>query len=215
MIHPASRLEVILHSRADGRSAVKSAAYCARSSYRDARIGKRFSHTRKGGLLSHEIINWSDNAEALWNAAEKAETRRNARVVRELRPSLPAELPLDAQIRLVRSFSLWLRDRYGVAIQANLHAPRFKDAALEKRLKAEKSLGSENRYSGALFDPELSNLNFHAHILMTTRQVDPKSGKFGKKTRDLDDKVKGPEEIKAIRKEWESRANAALGSTQL
>ena len=106
MIHKASRREVILHSRADGRSAVKSAAYCARASYRDARIGQRFNHTRKGGLLSHELVNWRGDAEALWNAAETAETRGNARVVRELRPSLPAELPLDAQVRLVRSFSL-------------------------------------------------------------------------------------------------------------
>ena len=85
MIHPASRLEVILHSRADGRSAVKSAAYTARTTFRDARVGRRFSPGRKGGLLSHELINWTGNAEELWNAAEHSERRRNARVIRELR----------------------------------------------------------------------------------------------------------------------------------
>jgi len=210
MIHKASRLEVIMHGRADGRSAVKSAAYCARASYRDAHIGKLFNHTRKGGLLSHELVNWSGDAEALWNAAEKAETRSNARVVREVRPSLPADLPLAQQVQLVRSFSLWLRDKYGVAVQANIHAPRFRNPATETRLMTDTSTGAEDRYLAALFDPKLTNLNFHAHILMTTRQVDPETGTFGNKTRDLDHKVQGPTEVTAIRKEWEKRTNAAL-----
>lgn len=210
MIHKASRLEVIMHGRADGRSAVKSAAYCARASYRDVRIGQRFSHTRKGGLLSHELVNWSGDAEALWNAAEKAETRSNARVIRELRPSLPAELPLAQQVRLVRSFGLWLRDEYGVAVQANVHAPRFKKPAMEKRLKADTSEDADQRYLEALFDPAMTNLNFHAHILMTTRVVDRKNGAFGKKTRVLDHKIEGPVEITRIRTEWEKRTNAAL-----
>lgn len=89
MIHPASRLEVVVHSRADGRSALKSAAYTARSSYRDERLGQRFRAGKRGGLLSHELINRNGDAEALWNEAERAETRRNARVIRELRPSGP------------------------------------------------------------------------------------------------------------------------------
>jgi hypothetical protein len=54
------------------------------------------------GLLSSEIIGWHGNAEQLWNAAEASETRNNARVARELRPALPAELPLPEQIKLVR-----------------------------------------------------------------------------------------------------------------
>ncbi|WP_082025168.1 MobA/MobL family protein [Ruegeria sp. ANG-R] len=105
---PASRLEVILHFRADGRSAVKSAAYTARTTFRDARVGRRFSPGRKVGLLSHELINWTGNAEELWNAAERSERRKNARVIRELRPTLPRELPLLEQVGLVRGFCLWL-----------------------------------------------------------------------------------------------------------
>ena len=92
MIHPASRLEIVIHSRADGRNAVKSASYTARSNYRDERLGLRFRASKAGGLLSHELIGWNGDAQTLWNAAEGAETRGNARVIREIRPSLPCEL---------------------------------------------------------------------------------------------------------------------------
>jgi hypothetical protein len=210
MIHPASRLEVVVHSRADGRSAVKSAAYTARTSYRDERLGRRFRAGKRGGLLSHELINWTGDAEALWNAAEGAETRRNARVIRELRPSLPAELPLAEQVRLVRGFSLWLRDEYGVAVQADIHAPRFLDRGEERRHNAGKLATDAQEYLAALFDPTRTNRNFHAHILLTTRKVCPETGAFGDKTRILDDKKTGPEEILRIRQEWQKRTNAAL-----
>lgn len=210
MIHPASRLEVVVHSRADGRSAVKSAAYTARTSYRDERLGRRFRAGKRGGLLSHELINWAGDAEALWNTAERAETRRNARVIRELRPSLPAELPLAEQVRLVRGFSLWLRDEYGVAVQADIHAPRFLNRGEERRHNADKLATDAQEYLAALFDPTLTNRNFHAHIMLTTRKVCPETGAFGDKTRILDDKKSGPEEILRIRQEWQKRTNAAL-----
>ncbi|MBO9400848.1 MobA/MobL family protein [Shimia sp. R9_3] len=210
MIHPASRLEVVVHSRTDGRSAVKSAAYTARTSYRDERLGQRFRAGKRGGLLSHELINWSDDAEALWNAAERAEVRRNARVIRELRPSLPAELPLAEQVRLVRGISLWLRDEYGVAVQADIHAPRFFDRGVERRHNAGKLSTDSEEYLAALFDPMQTNRNFHAHILLTTRKVCPETGEFSNKTRILDDKKTGPEEVLRIRQEWQKRTNAAL-----
>lgn len=211
MIHPASRLEVVVHSRADGRSAVKSAAYTARATCRDTRLGKRFSGRAKGGLLSHELINWSGRPDDLWNAAEQAKNRRDARVIRELRPSLPAELPLADQVRLVRGFSLWLRDQYGVAVQANIHAPRFKNPHLERKARARRFFRKNPEiYEAALFDKRRTNLNFHAHIMMTTREVCPETGAFGPKTRILDDRKTGPDEILRMRQEWEKRTNAAL-----
>jgi len=210
MIHPASRLEVVIHSRSDGRSAVKSAAYTARSTYGDKRLGRKFGSGKFGGLLSHEVFNWNGDAEALWNAAERAETRRNARVIRELRPSLPAELPLAEQVRLVRGFSLWLRDEFGVAVQADIHSPRFLDRRMERKHRAGKLNMGHPDYLADIFDPNKSNRNFHAHILATTRAVCPETGKFGAKTRILDDKKTGPVEILRIRQEWENRTNASL-----
>lgn len=210
MLHPASRFEVVIHSRADGRSAVKSAAYTARATYWDARLGRRFRASRKSGLLSHEIVGWAGDAEGLWNAVEKSETRCNARIIRELRPALPRELPLPEQIKLVRSFCLWLRDRYGVAIQVDLHAPTFFDRKVEQQFRRDDTEAADRRYKAALFDPRKTNQNFHAHLLMTTRRVCPETGGFGEKTRELDDRKTGPEEIIAMRLEWEKRTNAAL-----
>jgi hypothetical protein len=163
-------------------------------------------------LLSHELINWSGSEEALWNAAEAAERRGNARVVRELRPALPAELPLDKQIALVRGYCLWLRDQYGVAVQADIHAPRFLDESVQRQHERGKlSMGSES-YLDTLFDPERTNLNFHAHLLLTTRHVCQTTGKIGAKTTQLTDPKSGPKEMLRIRQEWEKRTNSALKS---
>lgn len=210
MLHPASHFTAIIHSRADGRSAVKSAAYTARTTYQDERVGRRYRAGKTGGLLSHELINWSGSEEDLWNAAEIAERRGDARVVRELRPALPAELPLSMQVSLVRGYSLWLRDRYGVAIQADIHAPRFLDEPTQKQHEKGRLNMNWEDYLEALFDGCQTNKNFHVHLLMTTRQVCSKTGEFGGKTRVLDGSRTGPEEMLAMRQEWEKRTNAAL-----
>ena len=211
MIHPASHCPLFVLSRGKGRSAVGAAAYIARCQMTDARVGRSFNYRRTTGLLTQGLVNWSGSAEELWNAAEAAEKRVNARVARELRPALPAELPLDEQRRLVHGFSCWLKDEFGVAVHYALHAPTFHDKALERDLwHARESVVGEEAYLQALSDPTRTNLNFHAHILFTTRQVDTETGALGAKTRDLDNVKTGPEKLLAIRKEWEKRANAAL-----
>jgi hypothetical protein len=50
--------------------------------------------------------------------------------------------------------------------------------------------------------------NHHAHLLFTTRVV--KQDGLGEKTRIMDDKVQGPQQIELIRSVWETLANAAL-----
>lgn len=199
------------YSRARGNSAVKAAAYRARTSFYDNRRGRRYSYGAEIGLLSSETIGWHGSAEDLWNTAEASETRSNARVARELRPALPAELPLPEQIKLVRGMCLWLRDTYGVASHAVIHAPNFRKKSLGdlfwKRVQLE---GLSERRSAMLANPKITNKNFHAHILFTTRQVDPTDGTFGGKTRELDDQKDGPAALKVIRAEWEKRTNAAL-----
>lgn len=211
MIHAASHMSLNLFSRTRGHSAVGAAAYRARTSYFDHHRSRRYTYRSIGGLLSEELIGWQGSAEELWNAAEVAETRSNARVARELRPALPAELPLDAQVRLVRGMALWLRDRYGVALQAVIHAPTFHDKARGTEYW-NNSCGdvSSDKAFGTLWDPKFTNLNFHAHIQFSTRRVDPISGVFGEKTRELDDREQGPVELKIIRAEWEKRTNSSL-----
>jgi hypothetical protein len=214
MIHPASHCPLLVISRGNGRSAVGAAAYIARCGMADARIGRSFNYRKTTGLLAHCLVNWNGTAADLWNAAEAAEKRSNARVARELRPALPAELPLDEQRRLVHGFSLWLRDKFGVAVHYALHAPSFHDKVAERRMWRKRvSENGNEAYLAALADPAQTNLNFHAHILFTTRRVDRETGAFGEKTRELDDRKSGPETLLSIRQEWEKRTNAALART--
>ncbi|KAF0676282.1 Conjugation protein [Profundibacterium mesophilum KAUST100406-0324] len=177
----------------------------------DQRTGLIYNYRSVPGLLGEGLVHWDGSAEELWNAAEASESRINARVARELRPALPAELPLDDQLRLVRGFCLFLKDRYGVAAQWVVHAPTFLDEGVGKHLwKGRNSDEGRKNYLDALNDPDRTNLNFHAHIRWTVREVDRDTGVFGKKTRTLDDKATGAKEVKAIRAEWERRTNAAL-----
>jgi len=81
--------------------------------------------------------------EQLWNAAERAETRRNSRVAREYLVSLPHELNPDQRIALAGALSREIAERYGVVVDSAIHAPR------------------------AGGDPR----NFHLHLLATTREI--------------------------------------------
>lgn len=210
-LHPASHCPLFVLSRSDGRSSVAAAAYASRSRMTDQRTGLIYNYRNVPGLLGEGLVHWDGSAEELWNAAEASETRINARVARELRPALPAELPLDDQLSLVRGICLFLKDRYGVAAHWVVHAPTFHEKDVGKRLwKGRDAERGRKEYFEALNDPDRTNLNYHAHIRWTVREVDRETGAFGKKTRKLDDKATGSEEVKAIRSEWERRTNAAL-----
>jgi len=135
----------------------------------------------------------------------------NSRVARELRPALPAELPLYEQRRLVHGFACWLKDEFGVAVHWVVHAPSFHKKMDSKRFwRDRKSETGWKKYLAVLIDPDKTNLNFHAHIRFTTRRVNGKTGEFFEKTRELDDKRTGAECVLKIRAEWEKRTNAAL-----
>jgi hypothetical protein len=128
--------------------------------------------------------------------------------------TLPAELPLDEQRRLVHGFSLWLKDEYGVAVHWVVHAPTFHRKSDSKRLWLDrKTERGWQEYLDALADPEMTNLNYHAHIRFAVRRVDGEIGAFHEKTRVLDTKETGPDCVRKIRAEWEKRTNAALART--
>ena len=184
----------------------------------DQRTGLIFNYQNVPGLLHQGLVGWNSSggdlwkaAEDLWNAAEKSEVRSNARTARELRPALPAELPHDEQRRLVHGYACWLRDSFGVAVHYVVHGPRFKDEKWGQALwKNRDTEDGEQDYFTALKDPSMTNLNFHAHIRLTTRRVDRDTGVFGEKTRELDAKESGAACVLLMREEWEARTNAAL-----
>jgi hypothetical protein len=212
MKHPACHFSVLTLSRGKTAGAVARAAYIARCRLHDERIGKTFSYDHLGGLMAEGTVNWVTGSDRLWNEVEAAETRKNSRVAREIRVALPAELPLDDMRRVVHGFTCNLKDRYGVVAQYAIHAPKFhdKEDGKEVERKYQDGILGLDEYLCIMADSKRTNLNFHAHILVSTREKDEVSGGFGAKVRRLDSIKTGPEEIQAMRAEWEIRTNAAL-----
>ena len=137
-------------SRASGRSAVASMAYRAGEKLTNERDGITHDYTAKQGVEHAEIVlpegvsaDWARDRSTLWNAAEFAEKRKDARVAREFEIALPHELSAEQRLEATREFAQELANRYGAAVDFAIHAPH--DA-------------SDVR-------------NHHAHVMMTTRQV--------------------------------------------
>jgi ATP-dependent exoDNAse (exonuclease V) alpha subunit len=140
-------------------------------------------------------MSWAKERAQLWNAAESAESRKNARVAREYLVALPVELDPDQRVSLVRGFSQELVDRYRFALDLVVHAPRD--------------------YPGS--DPR----NFHAHLLATTREV-TSEGLAAKTTLELNDSRRrdlGLEpvvhELLFVRERWATVTNEALRQAQV
>lgn len=174
-------------SRGKGHSATAAAAYRAGLAIEDTLTGERHDYTRRQGVIGADMlapagaVEWATDPHRVWDEAEKIETRKNARVGREIVLALPHELDADARRDLAHEVGQLLVDRYGVAVLVALHAP---------------DKGGDDR-------------NFHAHLLMTSRQMGP-DGFTGYAAKAYDDFKAGPAELKAVRAEVATRINNAL-----
>jgi ATP-dependent exoDNAse (exonuclease V) alpha subunit len=164
----------------------------------DETTGESFDYTRKRGVEHAEIvlpteaakqdINWARDRQQLWNAAEMAENRSNSRVAREYEVALPHELSKAQRVELVRGFAAEIANRHGVAVDFAIHAPHRE--------------GDER--------------NHHAHLLATTRTIEP--GGLGEKStiewsdtnRRKAELEPAKKEIEAIRERWADLANEKL-----
>ncbi|OQM74096.1 Ti-type conjugative transfer relaxase TraA [Manganibacter manganicus] len=188
-------------SRASGRSAVASMAYRAGEKLTNERDGITHDYTAKQGVEHAEIVlpepgagpigvnaDWARDRSELWNAAEFAEKRKDARVAREFEIALPHELSAEQRLEATREFAQELANRYGAAVDFAIHAPH--DA-------------SDVR-------------NHHAHVMMTTRQVAPDG--LGDKTyleREnkwllANDLPTTDMQLRDLRQRWEGIANERL-----
>ncbi|WP_299868742.1 Ti-type conjugative transfer relaxase TraA [uncultured Roseobacter sp.] len=127
-----------------------AAAYRAGVCLTNARDEITHDFTNKRGVLHAEIVlpegveaAWVEDRSDLWNGAEAAEKRKDARVAREFEVALPHELDAEQRLQVTRDISQMLADRYGAAVDFAIHAPH----------------------------DEADVRNHHAHILITTRQV--------------------------------------------
>jgi ATP-dependent exoDNAse (exonuclease V) alpha subunit len=197
------RLQISSISRGAGRRATAAAAYRAGERLRDERSGELHNFSRRRDVLHTEIFlpqqpgaqaaAWAQSRERLWNTAEHAEKRHSARVAREFEVNLPAELPALARIALARSFALELSERYRIAVDLAVHAPR------------------------AGGDPR----NFHAHLLATTREVTP-AGLGAKAGLDMPPRERRQRELPDhrqeyinVRERWALLTNEALRAANL
>jgi ATP-dependent exoDNAse (exonuclease V) alpha subunit len=186
--------------RSSGSSAVSAAAYRSGERIKDERTGKTYDHTDRQDVMHKEIIVpsefssdellWARDRASLWNSAESAESRINARVAREYLVALPAELSAEQQLKLARGFSHELADRYRFAVDLAVHEPR--------------------QFPGS--DPR----NYHAHLLATTREVGVE-GLGAKTSVEWNDARRreiglGPaiNELLHVRERWANVANEAL-----
>jgi hypothetical protein len=169
-------------SRSAGRSATAASAYRVAERIEDRRTGLTFDYAARGGVDHTEILapdhapDWVRDRSELWNSVEEAETRKNSQVAREVRVALPDELTHAQRVALVRDYAQAQFVDRGMVADIALHAP-----------------GREG-----------DERNHHAHILLTTREVDAEG--FTTKNRDWN-KV---EVLEGWREAWARDSNAAL-----
>ena len=173
-------------SRTDGRSATAAAAYRAATQISDTRTGKLHDYRRKQGVVSAVLLvpeaapKWAHDRSQVWNAAEIAETRKNATVAREFEIALPAELNDLQRQQLAHEFAQELVNQHGCIADVAIHQP---------------SGGGDQR-------------NHHAHILLSTRRLGPEG--FTDKTRELDDYSSGPKWVHKWRERYAQLQNRYL-----
>ncbi len=174
-------------SRQSGGSAVAKAAYNSREKLRDERTDELKDYTRAEGLLFSSIYTpanvpeWAQDRERLWNAAEAAETRKDAQVAREYELSLPHELTDEQRRFLVQDFVRESFTRKGYAADVCIHSP----------------------------DREGDKRNYHAHILVTDRRLEESGFAQDKKDRQQTARERKAE-LEALREKWEHVANRHL-----
>ena len=88
------------------------------------RDGITHDYTAKQGVGHAEIVlpegsdaDWARDRSDLWNAAEFAEKRKDARVAREFEIALPHELSAEQRLEAARELAQELADRYGVSAE--------------------------------------------------------------------------------------------------
>ncbi len=171
-------------SRASGRSATAAAAYRAGECITDERTGEKHDYRKKKGVVHTQIFLPQGvrpmSRSTLWNLAEHAEKRKDAKVAREWELALPAELSRLNRMYLAQHFARAIVKRYGVAVDIGIHLPSNKG----------------------------DDRNHHVHVLTTTRVLG-RDG-FGEKTRVLDSPRTSGQEVKAVRELWEQLCNRAL-----
>ena len=138
-------------SRGKGQSAIAAAAYRSGERLRDEQADEQKFYRARAERIEFTAIMapsaapaWTNDRNALWNHAERAENRKDAQLAREIEVALPHELTPSQRIGLVKDFAREQFVRRGYAVDIAIHAPETT---------------SDTR-------------NHHAHLLITMRTLD-------------------------------------------
>ncbi len=169
-------------SRANGSSAVASAAYRSASRLHDERLDRDHDFTNKAGVIHSEVLlppgapeRLSDRT-VLWNEVEGAEKRKDAQLAREVEFSIPREMTREQSIALARDFVAEQFVKRGMVADLNVHWDKAKDGSPKP----------------------------HAHVMLAMREVDGDG--FGKKVRDWN----STELLKDWREAWGAHVNERM-----
>jgi Ti-type conjugative transfer relaxase TraA len=180
-------LSVKVISRANGSSALASAAYRSASRLRDDRLDRSHDFTNKSGVEHSEVM-LPDNApermgdrESLWNEVEATELRRDAQLAREIEFAIPREMTKEQGIELARDF-----------VQAE-----FVDHGMIADLNVHWDIGADG-----MAKP-------HAHVMVTMREVGEDG--FGKKNREWN----ATDRVEEWRERWAEHANERLAELDI
>ncbi len=195
-------------SRANGSSAVASAAYRSASELHDERLGRSHNFSNKAGVVHSEIMapedapeRWRDR-ETLWNEVEAFEKRKDAQLAREIEFAIPREMSEAQGVELARDF-----------VQRE-----FVDRGMVADLNVHWDVGSDG---GA---------KPHAHVMLSMREVTHDAvtrdsvnadaagpegqgapGAFGQKVRDWNSK----DLLQGWREAWSEHVNTRLAELDI
>jgi len=174
-------------SRANGSSAVASAAYRSASQLHDERLSRSHNFTNKTGVVHSEIMapeaspeRWQDRA-ALWNEVEAGEVRRDAQLAREIEFSIPREMSQAQGVKLARDFVQQEFVNRGMVADLNVHWDIGPDGLAKP----------------------------HAHVMLSMREAGPDG--FGKKVREWN----STELLTGWREAWAEHVNTRLAELDI
>ena len=172
-------------SRANGSSAVASAAYRSASELFDERLERHHDFSNKSGVVHSEVMLPEGAPErlkdrtTLWNEVEAGEKRKDAQLAREIEFSIPRELSRDQGVSLARDFVQREFVDRGMVADLNVHWDRAEDGSPKP----------------------------HAHVMLSMREVGPDG--FGQKERDWN---RG-ELLQHWREAWGAHVNERLADS--
>jgi len=174
-------------SRANGSSAVASAAYRSASELHDDRLNRDHDFSAKAGVIYSEVMlpqgapERLNNRMTLWNEVEAGEKRKDAQLAREVEFSIPREMNEKQGVALARDFVKEQFVKRGMVADLNVHWDTAKDGSPKP----------------------------HAHVMMTMRDVGPEG--FGHKNRDWN----STELLKDWREAWSAHVNERIAELGL